>query len=161
MIITQWPCHPLTVTRQRPKWKQRGGGGTEDRIGGQSFGVRAGDGLMDRRFVLTFILCSVSWVCFWEVRWKKSKGSQIEEWLQKHRLSEYKHLFDGKQKCVGYIILGDGVMHALHSANCLLNEHRWKANQLPTALLFWELRIYFDSCCNHSVSSSRAGFDES
>ncbi|KAG5265938.1 hypothetical protein AALO_G00248040 [Alosa alosa] len=52
---------------------------------------------MDRRFVLTFIFCSVSWVFFWEVRWKKSKGTQIEEWLQKHRLSEYKHLFEDVQ----------------------------------------------------------------
>ena len=58
--------------------------------------VQAEDGLMDRRFVLTFIFCSVSWVLFWEVRWKKAKGTQIEEWLQKHRLSEYKHLFEGK-----------------------------------------------------------------
>lgn len=54
------------------------------------------DGLMDRRFFLTFLLCSVSWILFWEVRWKKGKESQIEEWLQGHSLSQYGHLFEGE-----------------------------------------------------------------
>uniref|UniRef100_A0AAR2J2F3 Apoptosis-resistant E3 ubiquitin protein ligase 1 n=1 Tax=Pygocentrus nattereri TaxID=42514 RepID=A0AAR2J2F3_PYGNA len=52
---------------------------------------------MDRRFLLTFIFCSVSWIFFWEVRWKKSKESQIEEWLQGHSLFEYKYLFEDVQ----------------------------------------------------------------
>ncbi|KAF0044452.1 hypothetical protein F2P81_003610 [Scophthalmus maximus] len=52
---------------------------------------------MDRRFFLTFLVCSVSWIFFWEVRWKKGKESQIEEWLQGHRLSQYGHLFDDVQ----------------------------------------------------------------
>ncbi|GAA6096947.1 apoptosis-resistant E3 ubiquitin protein ligase 1 isoform X1 [Tachysurus ichikawai] len=52
---------------------------------------------MDRRFLLTLIFCSVSWIFFWELRWKKSKESQIEEWLQGHSLSEYKHLFEDVQ----------------------------------------------------------------
>lgn len=51
---------------------------------------------MDRRFFLTFFLCSVLWIFFWEVRWKKGKESQIEEWLQGHRLSQYGHLFEGE-----------------------------------------------------------------
>ncbi|KAF3844778.1 hypothetical protein F7725_007941 [Dissostichus mawsoni] len=49
---------------------------------------------MDRRFFLTFLLCSVSWIFFWEVRWKKGKESQIEEWLQGHSLCQYRHLFE-------------------------------------------------------------------
>ena len=57
---------------------------------------RLKDGLMDRRFFLTFLLCSVSWIFFWEVRWKKGKESQIEEWLQGHSLSQYRHLFEGQ-----------------------------------------------------------------
>lgn len=52
---------------------------------------------MDRRFFLTFFLCSVLWIFFWEVRWKKGKESQIEEWLQGHRLSQYGHLFEDVQ----------------------------------------------------------------
>ncbi|KAI2654686.1 Apoptosis-resistant E3 ubiquitin protein ligase 1 [Labeo rohita] len=28
---------------------------------------------MDRLFLLTFVFCSVSWIFFWEVRWKKGK----------------------------------------------------------------------------------------
>ncbi|XP_064183772.1 apoptosis-resistant E3 ubiquitin protein ligase 1 isoform X2 [Anguilla rostrata] len=52
---------------------------------------------MDRRFLLTFAFCSVAWILFWEVRWKKGKESQIEEWLQGHSLSEYKHLFEDVQ----------------------------------------------------------------
>lgn len=59
--------------------------------------INAEDGLMDRRFLLTLIFCSVSWIFFWELRWKKSKESQIEEWLQGHSLSEYKHLFEGEE----------------------------------------------------------------
>lgn len=51
---------------------------------------------MDRRFFLTFLICSVLWIFFWEVRWKKGKESQIEEWLQGHRLSQYRHLFQGE-----------------------------------------------------------------
>ncbi|RXN24409.1 apoptosis-resistant E3 ubiquitin ligase 1 [Labeo rohita] len=39
----------------------------------------------------------VSWIFFWEVRWKKGKESQIEEWLQRHSLSEYKYLFEDVQ----------------------------------------------------------------
>lgn len=57
--------------------------------------VQAEDGLMDRRFLLTFLFCSVSWIFFWEVCWKKGKESQIEEWIQGHSLSEYKHLLEG------------------------------------------------------------------
>lgn len=30
------------------------------------------------------------------MRWKKGKESQIEEWLQGHRLSQYGHLFEGE-----------------------------------------------------------------
>uniref|UniRef100_A0A6Q2ZK98 HECT-type E3 ubiquitin transferase n=1 Tax=Esox lucius TaxID=8010 RepID=A0A6Q2ZK98_ESOLU len=52
---------------------------------------------MDRRFLLTFLLCSVLWIFFWEVRWKKGKESQIEEWIQGHSLSKYKHLFEDVQ----------------------------------------------------------------
>ncbi|TKS86493.1 Apoptosis-resistant E3 ubiquitin protein ligase 1 [Collichthys lucidus] len=52
---------------------------------------------MDRRFFLTFLFCSLSWIFFWEVRWKKGKESQIEEWLQGHSLSEYRHLFEDVQ----------------------------------------------------------------
>uniref|UniRef100_A0A671PPW6 Apoptosis-resistant E3 ubiquitin protein ligase 1 n=1 Tax=Sinocyclocheilus anshuiensis TaxID=1608454 RepID=A0A671PPW6_9TELE len=52
---------------------------------------------MDRLFLLTFVFCSVSWIFFWEVRWKKGKESQIEEWLQRHSLSEYKYLFEDVQ----------------------------------------------------------------
>ncbi|XP_016413853.1 apoptosis-resistant E3 ubiquitin protein ligase 1-like isoform X2 [Sinocyclocheilus rhinocerous] len=52
---------------------------------------------MDRLFLLTFVLCSISWIFFWEVRWKKGKESQIEEWLQRHSLSEYKYLFEDVQ----------------------------------------------------------------
>ncbi|MEQ2168961.1 hypothetical protein AMECASPLE_020732, partial [Ameca splendens] len=52
------------------------------------------DGLMDRRFFLTIFFCSVLWILFWEVRWKKRKESQIEEWLQVHSLSQYSHLFE-------------------------------------------------------------------
>ncbi|XP_067312109.1 apoptosis-resistant E3 ubiquitin protein ligase 1 isoform X2 [Pseudorasbora parva] len=52
---------------------------------------------MDRLFLLTFVFCSVLWVLFWEVRWKKGKESQIEEWLQGHSLSKYKHLFEDVQ----------------------------------------------------------------
>lgn len=52
---------------------------------------------MDRRFFLTLIFCSVSWILFWEVRWKRRKESEIEEWLQGHSLSEYRHLFEDVQ----------------------------------------------------------------
>ncbi|XP_058604501.1 apoptosis-resistant E3 ubiquitin protein ligase 1 isoform X3 [Onychostoma macrolepis] len=52
---------------------------------------------MDRLFLLTFVFCSVSWIFFWEVRWKKGKESQIEEWLQRHSLSKYKYLFEDVQ----------------------------------------------------------------
>ncbi|MBN3299260.1 AREL1 ligase, partial [Amia calva] len=52
---------------------------------------------MDRRFLLTFAFCSVLWVLFWEIRWKKAKENQIEEWLQGNRLSEYRHLFEDVQ----------------------------------------------------------------
>ncbi|MFT7817408.1 apoptosis-resistant E3 ubiquitin protein ligase 1 [Arapaima gigas] len=52
---------------------------------------------MDRRFLLTFAFCSCSWVLFWELRWRKGKESQIEEWLQGQGLSEYKHLFEDVQ----------------------------------------------------------------
>ncbi|KAA8582269.1 hypothetical protein FQN60_009009 [Etheostoma spectabile] len=52
---------------------------------------------MDRRFFLTFLVCSVLWIFFWEVRWKKGKESQIEEWLQGHSLSQYRHLFEDVQ----------------------------------------------------------------
>ncbi|KAJ3613646.1 hypothetical protein NHX12_019892 [Muraenolepis orangiensis] len=52
---------------------------------------------MDRRFLLTFLFCSASWVFFWEVRWKKGKASQIEEWLKGHHLSQYRHLFEDVQ----------------------------------------------------------------
>ncbi|KAG7237257.1 hypothetical protein INR49_032590 [Caranx melampygus] len=52
---------------------------------------------MDRRFFLTFLFCSVSWIFFWEVRWKKGKESQIQEWLQGHSLSQYRHLFEDVQ----------------------------------------------------------------
>ncbi|XP_016362756.1 apoptosis-resistant E3 ubiquitin protein ligase 1-like isoform X3 [Sinocyclocheilus anshuiensis] len=52
---------------------------------------------MDRLFLLTFVLCSISWIFFWEVRWKKGKESQIEEWLQRHSLSKYKYLFEDVQ----------------------------------------------------------------
>ncbi|XP_077586698.1 apoptosis-resistant E3 ubiquitin protein ligase 1 [Stigmatopora nigra] len=48
---------------------------------------------MDRRFFLTFLICSALWIFFWEVRWKKGKDGQIEEWLRGHSLSEYRHLF--------------------------------------------------------------------
>lgn len=51
---------------------------------------------MDRRFFLTFLFCSVTWILFWEVRWKKGKENQIEEWLQGHSLSQYTHLFEGE-----------------------------------------------------------------
>lgn len=57
--------------------------------------AEAEHGLMDRLFLLTFFFCSVLWVLFWEVRWKKGKESQIEEWLLGHSLSEYKYLFEG------------------------------------------------------------------
>lgn len=66
--------------------------------------IKAEDGLMDRRFLLTLIFCSVSWIFFWELRWKKSKESQIEEWLQGHSLSEYKHLFEG-QECFVFDVI--------------------------------------------------------
>ncbi|XP_061598842.1 apoptosis-resistant E3 ubiquitin protein ligase 1 isoform X2 [Cololabis saira] len=49
---------------------------------------------MDRRFFLTFLSCSVLWIFFWEVRWKKRKESQIQEWLQGHGLSQYRHSFE-------------------------------------------------------------------
>ncbi|KAM9786406.1 apoptosis-resistant E3 ubiquitin protein ligase 1 isoform X1 [Syngnathus typhle] len=52
---------------------------------------------MDRRFFLTFLICSALWIFFWEVRWKKGKDGQIEEWLRGHRLSQYKHLFEDVQ----------------------------------------------------------------
>ncbi|KAF7201944.1 transcript variant X1 [Nothobranchius furzeri] len=52
---------------------------------------------MDRRFFLTLLLCSVLWIFFWEVRWKKRKESEIEEWLQGHSLSQYEHLFEDVQ----------------------------------------------------------------
>nr|XP_020469596.1 apoptosis-resistant E3 ubiquitin protein ligase 1 [Monopterus albus] len=52
---------------------------------------------MDRRFFLTFIFCSVLWIFFWEVRWKKGKESQIEQWLQGHSLYQYRHLFEDVQ----------------------------------------------------------------
>ncbi|KAK5608398.1 Apoptosis-resistant E3 ubiquitin protein ligase 1 [Crenichthys baileyi] len=58
---------------------------------------RLKDGLMDRRFFLTLFFCSVLWILFWEVRWKKRKESQIEEWLQVHSLSQYSHLFEDVQ----------------------------------------------------------------
>lgn len=52
---------------------------------------------MDRLFLLTFGLCSVVWVLFWEVKWKKATENQIEEWLHGNRLSEYRHLFEDVQ----------------------------------------------------------------
>ncbi|XP_077414366.1 apoptosis-resistant E3 ubiquitin protein ligase 1 [Vanacampus margaritifer] len=52
---------------------------------------------MDRRFFLTFFICSALWIFFWEVRWKKGKDGQIEEWLRGHRLSQYRHLFEDVQ----------------------------------------------------------------
>uniref|UniRef100_A0A8C2PPJ9 Apoptosis resistant E3 ubiquitin protein ligase 1 n=1 Tax=Cyprinus carpio TaxID=7962 RepID=A0A8C2PPJ9_CYPCA len=52
---------------------------------------------MDHLFLLTFVFCSISWIFFWEVRWKKSKENQIEEWLQRQSLSEYKYLFEDVQ----------------------------------------------------------------
>ncbi|CAB1330921.1 unnamed protein product, partial [Coregonus sp. 'balchen'] len=52
---------------------------------------------MDLRFLLTFLFCSVSWIFFWEVRWKKGKENQIEEWIQGHGLSEFKYLFEDVQ----------------------------------------------------------------
>ncbi|MGH0153840.1 UNVERIFIED_CONTAM: hypothetical protein FKN15_025809 [Acipenser sinensis] len=52
---------------------------------------------MDRLFLLTFGLCSVVWVIFWEVKWKKATENQIEEWLHGNRLSEYRHLFEDVQ----------------------------------------------------------------
>ncbi|XP_028293840.1 apoptosis-resistant E3 ubiquitin protein ligase 1 [Gouania willdenowi] len=52
---------------------------------------------MDRRFFLTFLFCSVLWIVFWEVCWKRGKQSQIEEWLHRHRLSQYRHLFEDVQ----------------------------------------------------------------
>nr|XP_057946526.1 apoptosis-resistant E3 ubiquitin protein ligase 1-like [Doryrhamphus excisus]XP_057946831.1 apoptosis-resistant E3 ubiquitin protein ligase 1-like [Doryrhamphus excisus]XP_057946832.1 apoptosis-resistant E3 ubiquitin protein ligase 1-like [Doryrhamphus excisus] len=52
---------------------------------------------MDRRFFLTFLICSALWIFFWEVHWKKGKEGQIEEWLQGHRLSQYRHLFEDVQ----------------------------------------------------------------
>ena len=36
------------------------------------------------------------WIFFWEVRWKKGKESQVEEWLRGHHLSQYRHLFEGQ-----------------------------------------------------------------
>lgn len=57
---------------------------------------RLKDGQMDRRFFLTFVFCSVSWILFCEVRWKKGKENQIEEWLHGHSLSQYAHLFEGE-----------------------------------------------------------------
>lgn len=71
---------------------------------------------MDRRFFLTFLLCSVSWIFFWEVRWKKGKESQIEEWLQGHRLSQYRHLFEGQWVTV-VKDLHDG-FDCLETVNC-------------------------------------------
>lgn len=52
---------------------------------------------MDRCFFLTFLSCSVLWIFFWDVHWKKSKESQIKEWLQGHSLSQYRHLFEDVQ----------------------------------------------------------------
>ncbi|XP_057715347.1 apoptosis-resistant E3 ubiquitin protein ligase 1 isoform X2 [Corythoichthys intestinalis] len=52
---------------------------------------------MDRRFFLTFLICSALWIFFWEVRWKKGKDGQIEEWLRGHSLSQYRHLFKDVQ----------------------------------------------------------------
>uniref|UniRef100_A0A9J8A814 HECT-type E3 ubiquitin transferase n=1 Tax=Cyprinus carpio carpio TaxID=630221 RepID=A0A9J8A814_CYPCA len=52
---------------------------------------------MDHLFLLTFVFCSISWIFFWEVRWKKSKENLIEEWLQRQSLSEYKYLFEDVQ----------------------------------------------------------------
>ncbi|KAM9355822.1 apoptosis-resistant E3 ubiquitin protein ligase 1 [Pholidichthys leucotaenia] len=52
---------------------------------------------MDRRFILTFLFCSVLWIFFWEAYWKKGKESQIEEWLQGHSLSQYRNLFEDVQ----------------------------------------------------------------
>ncbi|XP_061552281.1 apoptosis-resistant E3 ubiquitin protein ligase 1 isoform X1 [Phycodurus eques] len=52
---------------------------------------------MDRRFFLTFLICSALWIIFWEVRWKKGKDGQIEEWLQGQSLSQYRHLFEDVQ----------------------------------------------------------------
>lgn len=75
----------------------------------QGVWVKAEDGLMDRRFLLTFLFCSVSWIFFWEVRWKKGKESQIEEWLQGHNLSEYRHLFEGQWE--RSVLIRDGLVH--------------------------------------------------
>ncbi|XP_061751046.1 apoptosis-resistant E3 ubiquitin protein ligase 1 isoform X1 [Nerophis ophidion] len=52
---------------------------------------------MDRCFFLTFFICSASWIFFWEVNWKKGEEGQIEEWLQRHCLSHYRHLFEDVQ----------------------------------------------------------------
>ncbi|XP_006632272.2 apoptosis-resistant E3 ubiquitin protein ligase 1 [Lepisosteus oculatus] len=52
---------------------------------------------MDRRFLLTFAFCSILWVLFWEIRWKKAKENQIEEWLHGNSLSEYKDIFEDVQ----------------------------------------------------------------
>ncbi|KAK7903866.1 hypothetical protein WMY93_016473 [Mugilogobius chulae] len=52
---------------------------------------------MDRRFFLTFLLCSFLWIFFWEVHWKKDKDSQIKEWLRGHSLFQYRHLFEDVQ----------------------------------------------------------------
>ncbi|TNN52308.1 Apoptosis-resistant E3 ubiquitin protein ligase 1 [Liparis tanakae] len=47
--------------------------------------------------VTSFKLLPVAWIFFWEVRWRKGKESQIEEWLQGHSLSQYRHLFEDVQ----------------------------------------------------------------
>ncbi|XP_034050837.1 apoptosis-resistant E3 ubiquitin protein ligase 1 isoform X2 [Thalassophryne amazonica] len=52
---------------------------------------------MDRRFLLTFLFCSLLWIFFWEVRWKKYKERQIKEWLRGHSLYEHRHLFEDVQ----------------------------------------------------------------
>lgn len=52
---------------------------------------------MDRRFFLTFLFCSLLWIIFWEVHWKKDRDSQIKEWLQRHHLYQYRHFFEDVQ----------------------------------------------------------------
>lgn len=79
---------------------------------------------MDRRFFLTFFLCSVLWIFFWEVRWKKGKESQIEEWLQGHRLSQYGHLFEGE-------LLGNSIFDLQKK---MLSTFSWSS---------WENKVYF------------------
>uniref|UniRef100_A0A8C7Y7T8 Apoptosis-resistant E3 ubiquitin protein ligase 1 n=1 Tax=Oryzias sinensis TaxID=183150 RepID=A0A8C7Y7T8_9TELE len=76
---------------------------------------------MDRRFFLTFLFCSVSWGLFWELRWKKRKENQIEEWLHGHSISEYKNLFEDVQT------LEEFSLSALSRLEEVVREHqRWR-----------------------------------